>query len=53
MGMCEEEHLAPGSHTQVAAVRADVATKLVDVMGHKEPICLLTAEVVSLLRHWL
>ena len=33
--------------TWVAAIRADVATKPIDVMGYKEPICLLTAEVVE------
>ena len=33
--------------TQVAAVRADVATKPIDVMGYEEPVCLLTAEVVK------
>ena len=33
--------------TWVAAVRADVATKPIDVMGYKEPVCLLTAEVVE------
>ena len=33
--------------TWVAAIRADVATKPVNVTGYKEPICLLTAEVVK------
>ena len=33
--------------TWVAAVRADVTTKPVDVMGYEEPIHLLTAEVVK------
>ena len=33
--------------TQVAAVRADVTMKPVDVMGYEEPVCLLTAEVVE------
>ena len=33
--------------TQVAAVRADVAMKPINVMGYEEPICLLTAEVVE------
>ena len=33
--------------TRVAAVRADVATKPVDVMGYEEPVRLLTAEVVK------
>ena len=33
--------------TQVTAVRADVTMKPIDIMGHKEPICLLTAEVVE------
>ena len=33
--------------TRVAAVRADVTTKPIDVMGYEEPACLLTAEVVE------
>ena len=33
--------------TQVAAVRADVATKPINVLGYEEPIFLLTAEVVE------
>ena len=33
--------------TRVAAVRADVTTKPVDVMGYEEPVCLLMAEVVK------
>ena len=33
--------------TQVAAVRADVTMKPIDVTGYEEPICLLTAEVVK------
>ena len=33
--------------TRVAAVRADVTTKPVDVMGYEEPVHLLTAEVVK------
>ena len=33
--------------TRVAAVRADVATKPINVMGYEEPICLLAAEVVE------
>ena len=33
--------------TQVTAVRADVAMKPVDVMGYKEPVHLLAAEVVE------
>ena len=33
--------------TRVAAVRADVATKPIDVAGYEEPVCLLTAEVVK------
>ena len=33
--------------TQVAAVRANIATKPVDVMGYEEPVCLLTVEVVK------
>ena len=33
--------------TQVTAVRADVATKPIDVTGYEEPVCLLTAEVVE------
>ena len=34
--------------TQVAAIRADVAMKPINVMGYEEPIHLLTAEVVKL-----
>ena len=33
--------------TRVAAVRADVTTKPIDIMGYKEPICLLAVEVVK------
>ena len=33
--------------TQVSAVRADIATKPVNVMGYEEPIGLLVAEVVE------
>ena len=33
--------------TRVAAVRADVATKPIDIMGYEEPICLLAVEVVE------
>ena len=33
--------------TQVAAVRADVTMKPIDVMGYEEPVCLLAAEVVE------
>ena len=33
--------------TRVTAVRADVAMKPIDVMGYKEPVCLLAAEVVK------
>ena len=33
--------------TRVAAVRADVATKPIDVMGYEEPVHLLAAEVVE------
>ena len=33
--------------TRVAAVRADITTKPVDVMGYEEPVRLLTAEVVK------
>ena len=33
--------------TWVAAVRADVTMKPINVMGYEEPICLLTAEVVE------
>ena len=33
--------------TQVTAIRADVTTKPINVMGYEEPICLLTAEVVK------
>ena len=32
--------------TQVAAIRADVITKPVDVMGYEEPICLLTVHEI-------
>ena len=33
--------------TQVTAIRADVTMKPIDVMGYKEPVHLLTAEVVE------
>ena len=33
--------------TQVAAVRADVTMKPVNVTGYEEPVCLLTAKVVE------
>ena len=33
--------------TQVTAVKADVTTKPINVMGYKEPIHLLTAEVAE------
>ena len=33
--------------TRVAAVRADVTTKPIDVLGYEEPVCLMTAEVVK------
>ena len=39
--------LLQAATTWVAAVRADVAMKPVDVTGYKEPIRLLTAEVVK------
>ena len=39
--------LLQAATTRVAAVRADVATKPVDVTGYEEPVCLLTAEVVK------
>ena len=39
--------LLQAATTWVAAVRADVATKPVDVMGYEEPMRLLTAEVVE------
>ena len=39
--------------TQVAAVRAAVAMKPIDVTGYEEPVHSMTAEVVSLLRCWL
>ena len=39
--------LLQAATTQVTAVRADVATKPIDVMGYEEPMCLLTAEVVK------
>ena len=33
--------------TQVAAVRADVTMKPIDITGYEEPVCLLAAEVVE------
>ena len=39
--------LLQAATTQVTAVRADVTTKPIDVMGYEEPMCLLTAEVVK------
>ena len=39
--------LLQAATTQFAAVRADVATKPINVMGYEEPVCLLTAEVVK------
>ena len=39
--------LLQAATTQVAAVRADVTTKPIDVMGYEEPMHLLTAEVVK------
>ena len=33
--------------TQVAAVRADVTMKPINVMGYEEPVCPLTVEVVK------
>ena len=33
--------------TQVSAVRADVVTKPVDVVGYEEPVCFLASEVVE------
>ena len=39
--------LLQAATTQVAAVRADVTMKPVDVTGYEEPICLLTVEVVK------
>ena len=39
--------LLQAATTRVAAVRADVTTKPVDVMGYEEPVCLLTAEVIE------
>ena len=39
--------LLQAAMTWVAAIRADVTTKPVDVMGYEEPIHLLTAEVVK------
>ena len=39
--------LLQAATTRVAAVRADVTTKPIDVVGYKEPVCLLTAEVVE------
>ena len=39
--------LLQAATTRVAAIRADVTTKLIDVMGYEEPIHLLTAKVVK------
>ena len=39
--------LLQAATTRVTAVRADVTTKPVNVMGYEEPICLLTAEIVK------
>ena len=39
--------LLQAATTRVAAVRADVTTKPIDVVGYKEPVCLLMAEVVE------
>ena len=39
--------LLQAATTRVAAVRADVTMKPVDVMGYEEPVCLLAAEVVK------
>ena len=39
--------LLQAATTRVAAVRADVATKPINVMGYEEPMCLLAAEVVE------
>ena len=39
--------LLQAATTRVAAVRADVTTKPVDVTGYEEPIHLLAAEVVK------
>ena len=39
--------LLQAATTRVTAVRADVATKPINVMGYKEPVCLLMAEVVK------
>ena len=39
--------LLQAATTWVAAVRADVAMKPIDVTGYEEPVCLLTAEVVE------
>ena len=48
MGMCKEEHFTPhAATTRVAAVRADVTTKPVDVTGYEEPVRLLAPEVVE------
>ena len=47
MGMCKESTLLQAMTTQVAAIRADVTMKLIDVMGYEEPVHLLTAEVVK------
>ena len=39
--------LLQAATTRVAAVRADVTTKPINVMGYEEPVHLLTAEVVK------
>ena len=39
--------LLQAAATRVAAVRADVTTKPINVMGYEEPVRLLTAEVVE------
>ena len=39
--------LLQAATTWVTAVRADITTKPVNVMGYEEPICLLMAEVVK------
>ena len=47
MGLCKEEYIALAATNWVAAVRADITTKPIDVMGYEEPVCLLTAKVVK------
>ena len=43
----QKSTLLRAATTRVVVVRADVATKPVNVTGYEEPMCLLTAEVVE------